>query len=64
MKINHDKLGQQALDKFVSTRMVEKSINFWNAQKKKYWSYFKDVGATHYTLQAKNIGPPHALAYT
>jgi len=26
--------------------MVEKSVNFWDAQKKNNWSYFKDVGAT------------------
>ena len=43
---NRDKLGREALEKFVSTRMVEKSVNFWDAQKKNSWSYFKDVGAT------------------
>jgi len=26
--------------------MVQKSVNFWDAQKKNNWSYFKDVGAT------------------
>ena len=43
---NRDKLGREALEKFVSTRMVEQSVNFWDAQKKNNWSYFKDVGAT------------------
>ena len=43
---NRDKLGQEALEKSISTRMVEQSVNFWDAQKKTNWSYFKDVGAT------------------
>ncbi|KAK7077725.1 hypothetical protein SK128_020388 [Halocaridina rubra] len=41
-----DKLGREALEKFVSTLMVKQSVNFWDAQKKNNWSYFKDVGAT------------------
>jgi len=41
-----DKLGREALEKFVSDRMIDKSINFGDAQKKNKWSYFKDAGAT------------------
>ncbi len=41
-----DNLGQQALEKFVSTRMVEKTVKFWYSQTKNKWTYFKDVGAT------------------
>ncbi|XP_033114878.1 uncharacterized protein LOC117115272 [Anneissia japonica] len=42
---NRDKLGKDAFDKFVSTRMVEKTVHFWDPQKKNNFSYFKDVGA-------------------
>ena len=35
-----------ALDKLVTTRMIEKTTNFWDSQKKKNRSYFKHVGAT------------------
>jgi len=41
-----NKLGREALEKFVSDRMIDKSVNFRNAQKKNNWSYFKDAGAT------------------
>jgi len=41
-----DKLGTEAMEKFVSDRMINKSVNFWDAQKKNNWSYFKDAGAT------------------
>ena len=43
---NHDRLGRQALEKFVSTRMTEKTVKFWDSQKKNNWCYFKNVGAT------------------
>ena len=43
---NRDWLGRQALEKFVSARMTEKTVNFWDLQKKNNWSYFKDVAAT------------------
>jgi len=43
------KLGRQALEKFVSTRMIEKTVKFWDPQKKNNWSYFKDTGATMHT---------------
>lgn len=43
---NRDKLGKEALENFVSTRMVEKSVPFWDVQKKNNLTYFKDVGAT------------------
>lgn len=39
-----DKLGREALEKFVTSRMVEKTVGFWDPQKKNNISYFKDVG--------------------
>ena len=43
-----DKFGREALEKFISDRMVEKTVNFWDPQKKNNLSYFKDIGATVY----------------
>ena len=31
---NRDRLGRQALEKFVSARMTEKTVRFWNPQKR------------------------------
>jgi len=39
-------VGSQALEKFVSTRMIKKTVKFWDSQKKKNWYYFKNIGAT------------------
>lgn len=43
---DRDKFGREALNKFVSTRKIEKNVNTWDAQRKNNWSYFKDLGAT------------------
>ena len=59
-----DKLGREALEKFVSDRMIDKSVNFWDAQKKNNWSYFKDAGATVQTqLVSINRKEDFFLAY-
>ncbi len=42
---NRDQLGRDALEKFIATRMVNKTVAFWDPQKKNNFSYFKDVGA-------------------
>ena len=39
-----DELGREAMEKFVTNRMVEKTVGFWDPQKKNNISYFKDVG--------------------
>ena len=39
-----DKLGREALEKFVTSRMVEKTVGFWDPQKKNNIPYFKNVG--------------------
>ena len=39
-----DNLGREALEKFVMGRMVEKTVGFWDPQKKNNISYFKDIG--------------------
>ncbi|KAG1698856.1 hypothetical protein GQR58_005613 [Nymphon striatum] len=39
-----DQHGKEALQHFVSTRMVNNTIEFWGAQKKNKFKYFKDVG--------------------
>jgi len=43
---NRDRLGRQALEQFVSTRTTEKTVKFWDSQKKNNWRYFKNFGAT------------------
>ena len=42
---SRDHLGNEALEKFVSTRMVDKTVNFWDPQKKNNFTCYKDVGA-------------------
>ena len=42
---SRDHLGNEALEKFVSTRMVDKTVHFWDPQKKNNFTYYKDVGA-------------------
>ncbi|KAG1650791.1 hypothetical protein GQR58_027738 [Nymphon striatum] len=47
-----DQYGKEALQHFVSTRMVDNTVEFWGAQKKnkfKYFKYFKDVGVVMQT---------------
>ena len=39
-----DELGREAMEKFVTNRMVENTVGFWDPQKKNNISYFKDVG--------------------
>ena len=43
---DRDNFARMALDRFVTTRMIEKTTNFWDSQKKNNRSYFKHVGAT------------------
>lgn len=43
---DRDNFGREALERFVTTRMIEQTIKFWDSQKKNKRSYFKDVGAT------------------
>ena len=40
-----DELGRKALEAFVDERIVQKSIPFWDPQKKNNFKYFKDVGS-------------------
>lgn len=42
---NRDQLGRDALEKFIANRMVDKTVEFWDPQKKNNFSYFKDAGA-------------------
>lgn len=41
-----DQLGRKALEKFVSTRMVDKTVKFWDSQTKNKFSFFKDISLT------------------
>lgn len=41
---NRDQLGKESLEKFVLSRMVEKTVGFWDPQKKNNIAYFRDVG--------------------
>ena len=42
---NRDKLGREALERFIENRMVSNTVEFWASQKKNNLSFFKDVGA-------------------
>ena len=42
---NRDQLGRDALEKFIANRMVDKTVEFWDPQKKNNFSYVKDAGA-------------------
>ncbi|KAG1662216.1 hypothetical protein GQR58_021026 [Nymphon striatum] len=44
-----DQHGKEALQHFVSTRMVDNTVEFWGAQKKNKFKYFKDVGVVMQT---------------
>ncbi|KAG1676988.1 Transient receptor potential-gamma protein [Nymphon striatum] len=44
-----DQHGKEALHHFVSTRMVNNTVEFWGAQKKNKFKYFKDVGVVMQT---------------
>ncbi|KAG1671597.1 Organic cation transporter protein [Nymphon striatum] len=50
-----DQHGKEALQHFVSTRMVDNTVEFWGAQKKNKFKYFMDVGvgmsASYYELR-------------
>ena len=41
---NRDRLGRQALERFASTRMTEKTVKFWDSQKNN-WCHFKNFSA-------------------
>jgi len=41
---NRDQLGRESIEKFVLSRMVEKTVGFWDPQKKNNIAYFRDVG--------------------
>ncbi|KAJ8046467.1 hypothetical protein HOLleu_05142 [Holothuria leucospilota] len=41
---DRDNLGREALEKFVSSRMIEHTTGFWDSQKKNNITFFKDVG--------------------
>ena len=42
---NSDKLGRDALEKFIANRMTDKTVEFWNPQKNNNFSFFEDAGA-------------------
>ncbi|KAG1662609.1 hypothetical protein GQR58_020866 [Nymphon striatum] len=44
-----DQHGKEALQHFVSTRMVNNTVEFWGVQKKNKFKYFKDVGVVMQT---------------
>ncbi|KAG1705831.1 hypothetical protein GQR58_003795 [Nymphon striatum] len=44
-----DQHGKEALQHFVSTRMVNNTVEFWGAQKKNKFKFFKDVGVVMQT---------------
>ncbi len=41
-----DALGRKALEKFVTSRMTEETVPFWDSQKKNKFLYFKGVSAS------------------
>ena len=43
--VNRDQLGRDALEKFIANRMVDKTVEFWDPQKKNNFSYFREAGA-------------------
>ena len=41
---NRYQLGRDALEKFIANRMVDKTVEFYDPQKRNNFSYFKDAG--------------------